>query len=137
MTYYIHSLEDIPSVASKLKKNVKKHKIVALYGEMGIGKTTLIKELCKQLGCVDVATSPTFALVNEYFTSKGDSVYHFDFYRIKTPVELYDIGYEDYVTGKSICFIEWPEMAEDLIPEDALKIKITLEEDGSRKVITA
>ena len=109
--------------------------VVAFYGKMGAGKTTFIKALCEELGVEDVITSPTFAIVNEYtIEERGESIYHFDFYRIKRLEEVYDMGYEDYFYSGALCFIEWPELIEELLPEDAVKVSIIEQEDGSRQV---
>ncbi len=101
---------------------------------MGAGKTTFIKAICEVLGVEDVITSPTFALVNEYTSGDGDPIYHFDFYRIKKLDEVYDMGYEDYFYSDSLCFLEWPELIEEILPEDAVKVTITEMGDGSREV---
>lgn len=102
---------------------------------MGAGKTTFIKAICEELGVEDVITSPTFAIVNDYTSTKDDShIYHFDFYRIKKLEEVYDMGYEDYFYSGSLCFIEWPELIEEILPGDAVKVTITQNEDGSRTV---
>jgi tRNA threonylcarbamoyladenosine biosynthesis protein TsaE len=102
---------------------------------MGAGKTTFIKAVCEELGVNDVITSPTFAIVNEYRSDIADElIYHFDFYRIKKLSEVYDMGYEDYFFSGALCFIEWPELVEELLPGDAVKVKIEEQEDGSRKV---
>ena len=95
-----------------------KNKTLLFYGQMGVGKTTLIKELCKSLGVLDNISSPTFSLVNEYQTAKNDKVYHFDFYRIEDEEEAYDIGIEDYFDSKNWCFVEWPENIVNLLPID-------------------
>ena len=100
-----------------------------------MGKTTFIKAICEELGVSDVITSPTFALVNEYTAGNGAAIYHFDFYRIKKLEEVYDMGYEDYFYGGNLCFLEWPELIEEILPEDATKVTITEEADGSRKVV--
>ena len=105
--------------------------VIAFYGKMGAGKTTFIKALCEELGVEDVITSPTFAIVNEY-TVDSQSIYHFDFYRIKKIEEVYDMGYEDYFYSGNLCLIEWPELIEDLLPEDALRVTIEEQPDGSR-----
>ena len=111
------------------------HAVVAFYGKMGAGKTTFIKALCESLGVEDVITSPTFAIVNEYTTAAGDPVYHFDFYRIKRLEEVYDMGYEDYFyQSGSLCLIEWPELIEQLLPDDALRVSITEQPDGTRLI---
>ena len=110
-------------------------KVFAFYGKMGAGKTTFIKAICEELGVSDVITSPTFALVNEYTAGNGAAIYHFDFYRIKKLEEVYDMGYEDYFYGGNLCFLEWPELIEEILPEDATKVTITEEADGSRKVV--
>lgn len=121
------SLPDLPSAAKKICEALKGKTIVAFYGEMGAGKTTLIKEICKELGSSDNVTSPTFSLMNEYRTLSGKKIYHFDFYRIKSLAEVYDMGYEDFFFSGNLCFIEWPEKIKQLLPENCLTINITVE----------
>ena len=112
-----------------------KGNVFAFYGKMGAGKTTFIKAICECLDVEDVITSPTFAIVNEYYSNKlQDSIYHFDFYRIKKLEEVYDMGYEDYFYSHRLCFLEWPELVEELLPNDAVKVTIAEQEDGSRLV---
>jgi tRNA threonylcarbamoyladenosine biosynthesis protein TsaE len=106
---------------------------------MGAGKTTFVKAICEELGVEDVITSPTFAIINEYSLTSRHSpltstIYHFDFYRIKKLEEVYDMGYEDYFYSGALCFIEWPELIEEILPDDALRVSITEQEDGSRLV---
>jgi len=103
---------------------------------MGVGKTTLIKELIKQLGSLDNVSSPTFSLVNEYDSRKGEKIYHFDFYRIKSEEEALDMGIEDYLYSDIWCFIEWPEKVKNLLPLNAVEIHLTLNEDGTRNITT-
>ncbi|MDR2065695.1 MAG: tRNA (adenosine(37)-N6)-threonylcarbamoyltransferase complex ATPase subunit type 1 TsaE [Prevotellaceae bacterium] len=109
-------------------------RIIAFYGKMGAGKTTIIKEICRQLNVSDTVNSPTFALVNEYRRADGKPVFHFDFYRINKIDEAYDLGYEEYFYGNSLCLIEWPEKIEQLLPDDAVKVKIEETENGKRLV---
>ena len=118
--------------SKELIKAAGNYKILAFYGEMGSGKTTIIKSLCKTLGAVDVATSPTFTLANEYKTQKGESIFHFDFYRIKKLEEIFDFGVEEYFASGSYCFLEWPELVEDALPSDIVKIKISVTQDNQR-----
>lgn len=135
MKIIIKSLDNIREAAREFIKNMGKGHVFAFYGKMGAGKTTFIKAICEELGVEDVITSPTFAIVNEYTSSKsGDTIYHFDFYRIKKLDEVYDMGYEDYFYSGSLCFLEWPELIEDLLPADAVKVTITQQDDGSRVV---
>lgn len=135
MEIKINSLADINGAAKKFIENMGDGKVFAFYGKMGAGKTTFIKAVCEELGVDDVITSPTFAIVNEYQSATtGDSIYHFDFYRIKKLDEVYDMGYEDYFYSGSLCFLEWPELIEDLLPEDATKVTIEASEDGSRTI---
>lgn len=135
MEIRINSLADINESAKQFIANMGNGKVFAFYGKMGAGKTTFIKAICEEMGVEDVITSPTFAIVNEYTSQKtGDTIYHFDFYRIKKLEEVYDMGYEDYFYGGSICFLEWPELIEDLLPEDAVKVSIEETEDGGRIV---
>jgi tRNA threonylcarbamoyladenosine biosynthesis protein TsaE len=135
MKITIKSLDSIHEAAREFIKNMGKGHVFAFYGKMGAGKTTFIKAICEELGVEDVITSPTFAIVNDYTSTKDDShIYHFDFYRIKKLEEVYDMGYEDYFYSGSLCFIEWPELIEEILPGDAVKVTITQNEDGSRTV---
>ncbi len=135
MKISIKSLDSIHEAAREFIKNMGTGHVFAFYGKMGAGKTTFIKAVCEELGVDDVITSPTFAIVNDYTSSKDDShIFHFDFYRIKKLEEVYDMGYEDYFYSGSLCFIEWPELIEDILPGDAMKVTITQNEDGGRVV---
>ena len=135
MEITINNLEDINQAARRFVENMGRSRVFAFYGKMGAGKTTFIKAVCEQLGVNDVITSPTFAIVNEYTSeTSGETIYHFDFYRIKKIEEVYDMGYEEYFYGGGLCFIEWPELVEDLLPENATKVTIGENVDGSRTV---
>lgn len=117
---------ELPVVAEALLQQHPNAKVFALYGSMGAGKTTFVKQVAKVLGSVEVVTSPTFAILNAYAAKEGTSIFHFDFYRIKQLREAYDIGYEDYLYSGQYCFIEWPEMVEELLPPDAVKVYIEI-----------
>ena len=134
MNIKIASLEEIKQAAQAFVAAMGDRKIFAFYGKMGAGKTTFIKAVCEELGVEDVINSPTFAIVNEYVDGQGEPIYHFDFYRIKKPQEVLDIGYEDYVYSGHVCFMEWPELIENLLPDDTVKVIIEEEMDGSRVV---
>ncbi len=135
MKISIKSLDSIHEAAREFIKNMGNSHVFAFYGKMGAGKTTFIKAVCEELGVDDVITSPTFAIVNDYTSSKDDShIFHFDFYRIKKLEEVYDMGYEDYFYSGCPCFIEWPELIEDILPGDAVKVTITQLDDGNRVV---
>ena len=131
----VPDLHAIDSAAEEFVSLIGTARIIAISGEMGAGKTTFIQALCRVLGVSQIVNSPTFALVNEYFTLKGESIYHFDLYRIENPEELFDIGYEDYLFSGAYCFIEWPEKASALIPEEALHVDIKVLDDEKRKII--
>jgi tRNA threonylcarbamoyladenosine biosynthesis protein TsaE len=134
MEIQFKTLNDLPAAATQFihKTHGKKH--FAFYGSMGVGKTTFIKEICRQLNVIEVVTSPTFAIVNEYHTPDNQLVYHFDFYRINKLEELFDFGYEDYLFSHNFCFIEWPEKGEDLLPPHILRVNLTEMPDGSRNI---
>lgn len=135
MQIKIQSLDNIREAANLFIENKGNGKVFAFYGEMGAGKTTFVKAICEALGVEDVITSPTFAIVNEYQSTKTDDpIYHFDFYRIKKLEEVFDMGYEDYFYSGSLCFLEWPELIEDILPQDVVKVKISEQEDGIRLV---
>ena len=132
MKIIINDLQHIHDAAKTFINNMPGGRVYAFYGKMGAGKTTFIKALCEELGVEDVITSPTFALVNEYTSGEGDPIYHFDFYRIKQLEEVYDMGYEDYFYSGNLCLLEWPELIESILPDDAVKVTITPQEDGTR-----
>lgn len=134
MEIKINDLEHIREAARQFINAMGDKHVFAFYGHMGAGKTTFIKAICEELGVDDVVTSPTFAIVNEYTAADGIPIYHFDFYRIKKLEEVYDMGYEDYFYGDGLCFIEWPEMMEELLPEGATKVQIAENPDGTRTV---
>ncbi len=108
-------LKDLDGIAKELLEFIGDHRVLCFYGDLGAGKTTFIKAICRQLGVADEVQSPTFSIVNEYKASGGEPVYHFDFYRLKTEEEAYDLGYEQYLFSNYFCFIEWPEKVEDLL----------------------
>lgn len=130
------TLQNIDEVAQKFLEHIYKvypnQNCLAFYGKMGSGKTTFIKALCKQLGVTDTVASPTFAIINEYKTKNNSEVYHFDFYRINKIEEAYDFGYEDYFYSSNLCFIEWPELIEEILPENFIKIEIEENQNGTR-----
>lgn len=130
----IPSLRDIDQAAEGFLEAMGEAKVIAFSGEMGAGKTTFIQALCRKLGVTAEVTSPTFSLVNEYFTGEGFSIFHFDLYRIEDPAELFDMGYEEYFFSGELCFIEWPEKASHLIPEDALRVEIVVRENDGREL---
>ena len=130
----IETLEGYAAAAREFIAQMDDRKIFAFYGKMGAGKTTFIKHLCEAMGVEDTVNSPTFAIVNEYADGEGNPVYHFDMYRIKSIAELYNMGYEDYFYSDAVCFIEWPELAEELLPEETVKVTIEETEDGSRTI---
>lgn len=130
---YTFTLNDLPEVAKKLLSSVS-NKILLFYGDMGTGKTTLIKEVAKQLGVTDTINSPTFAIVNEY-DLESDKLYHFDFYRINSEEEAQDIGIEEYFYSGHWNLIEWPQKIESLLPKDSTIIRLTKNQNGSRTLI--
>ena len=132
MEIIIPSLSSINKAAQQFLAQMGDHKVIAFYGKMGAGKTTFIKALCQTLGVEDVITSPTFSLVNEYTDREGNSIFHFDFYRIKKLEEVYDMGYEDYFYSGALCFLEWPELVDDILPADAVKVSIAEQAAGTR-----
>lgn len=135
-TIRIESLEKIQEAAKTFVANMGDNTVFAFYGKMGAGKTTFVKAICEELGVEDTITSPTFAIVNEYRSDlAGELIYHFDFYRIKKLDEVYDMGYEDYFYSGAICFIEWPELIEELLPGNTVKVSIEELESGKREVI--
>ena len=135
MEIKIQSLDHIHEAAREFIADMGDNTVFALYGKMGAGKTTFVKALCQELGVEDVVTSPTFAVINEYRSDiAGELIYHFDFYRLKKLGEVYDMGYEDYFYSGALCFIEWPELVEELLPGNTVKVTIEELEDGSRKL---
>ena len=139
MEIKIQDIEHIREAAREFIEHIGERRVFAFYGKMGAGKTTFVKAICEELGVDDVITSPTFAIINEYTPSSlllppSSKIFHFDFYRIKKLEEVYDMGYEDYFYSGALCFIEWPELIEEILPDDAVRVIITEQEDGSRLV---
>jgi|SRR5690554_1621483 len=134
MEIIIESEFDIERGMREFVAQIGDTKVFALYAGMGVGKTTCIKEICKQLGVVDEVTSPTFAIINEYKTEKDDFIYHFDLYRLETMEEAHNIGVEEYLYSGRICFIEWPELIESILPESTVRVDIQELSDGKRKI---
>jgi len=127
MRILIKDKKHLPSAAKHLLEYTSGKKLLAFYGSMGSGKTTIIKAVCRVLGAEDIVSSPTFTLVNEYKTSGGEFLYHIDFYRIKKKEEVFDFGIEEYFYSGSYCFIEWPELIGDILPTETVKIRITVD----------
>ena len=143
MEIRIENLDNIRAAAREFIQHMGEARVFAFYGKMGAGKTTFVKAICEELGVEDVITSPTFAIINEYSIDNHDiqrstfnvqRIYHFDFYRIKKLEEVYDMGYEDYFYSGALCFIEWPELIEEILPGDAVRVSIIEQQDGSRLV---
>jgi tRNA threonylcarbamoyladenosine biosynthesis protein TsaE len=130
----IKSLREIERAAAEFLEMIGNNKIIALYGSMGVGKTTFTKALCKVMGVVDGVNSPTFSIINEYRNLEGTPVYHFDFYRIESLSDAFDIGYEEYIYSGELCIIEWPEKIEQILPDETLKVQISVLDDESREI---
>jgi len=130
----IFGLDEIDQAATRFLEALGERRIVAFYGSMGAGKTTFIRALCRQLGVEDTVTSPTFALVNEYRNRQGDSIFHFDFYRIRRLAEAIDMGCDEYFQSGHLCLIEWPELVEELLPTETLRVSIQETPDGLRRL---
>lgn len=136
MEIILKSADELEEAAKEFVRAMGDNTVFAFYGKMGAGKTTFIKALCKVLGVEDEVNSPTFAIVNEYRSATtAELIYHFDFYRIKKIEEVYDLGYEDYFYSGALCLIEWPELAEQILPSDAVKVRVEEQADGSRLLI--
>jgi tRNA threonylcarbamoyladenosine biosynthesis protein TsaE len=134
MNIKIQSLDKIDEAATAFIRAMGGNTVFAFHGEMGAGKTTFIKAICKNLGVCGSINSPTFAIINEYRSHSGELIYHFDFYRIDKVEEAFDLGYEDYFYSGSLCFIEWPEKIEDLLPDNTVNVYMKVTEDGRRDV---
>lgn len=134
MNIKIESLDKIDEAALEFIRAMGDNTVFAFHGDMGAGKTTFIKAICENLGVSDTINSPTFAIVNEYRSDSGELIYHFDFYRINKIEEVFDFGYEDYFYSSSLCFIEWPEKVDTLLPKDTVNVYVKVQEDGSREV---
>lgn len=132
MQIIIEDKSQINQAAKQFVEFMGEDKVFAFHGSMGAGKTTIIKAICKELGVKESVTSPTFAIINEYKDGEGNSIYHFDFYRINKLEEAFDFGYEDYFYSGDLCFIEWPEIVESLLPTNCVKVTIEEKENGIR-----
>ena len=134
MELRINTLEEISKAAKTFIEKMGDHKLFAFYGKMGAGKTTFIKAICEQLGVTDVINSPTFSIVNEYIDGNDEPIYHFDFYRIKNTREVLDIGFDEYIYSGALCLMEWPELVEDLLPDETVRVDIVENSDQSRTI---
>lgn len=129
----IHYTDELPMVAEQVIDALDGRSVVALFGPMGAGKTTLVSAIMEHLGSADTVTSPTFALVNQYYTADNQPVYHFDFYRINSLAEAFDMGYEEYFYSGDLCLVEWPEKIEGLLPDDVMVVRIEPLDETSRR----
>ena len=134
MQIAINNLQEINDAARKFIQEMGNNKVFAFYGSMGAGKTTFIKAICEEMGVTETVSSPTFAIINEYRDKKSRPIFHFDFYRINKLEEAFDFGYEDYFYSGNLCFIEWPELVESILPDNAVKIAIRVTDEGDRIV---
>ena len=132
---FVNGTQDLPRAARTFLQHIGESRIIAFQGAMGAGKTTFITAVCEALGVKDVVCSPTFTIVNEYRDAAGEPVYHFDFYRINRLSEAMDIGLYEYFDSGALCLIEWPEMIEELLPEDTLKVQILVEDAETRTLL--
>lgn len=132
MTITIRDISDLDRAAEEFLEKIGENRLVAFYAPMGAGKTTFTTAICRRLGVTDAVCSPTFTIINEYMTSSGEPMYHFDFYRINKLSEAMDIGLEDYIYSGCLCIMEWPENVEELLPEETLRVRIAVNPDGSR-----
>jgi len=130
----IKDLDDLGRAAAEFIRLTAGNRMFAIRGSMGAGKTTFIKSLCSRLGSVDTVTSPTFTIVNEYSSFIGEKIYHFDFYRIEKVEEIYDFGFEEYIESGNWCFMEWPELVEEALPAEVVRVRLSVEDDMSRRV---
>lgn len=131
---HVADIRELPRAAQAIIQRTSGRGVVAFFGEMGAGKTTLIREICAHLGVKDTVTSPTFALVNHYISERTGDIFHFDFYRIDKLEEAYDLGYDEYFDSGALCLIEWPEKIEPLLPEDAVRVEIEITGPCSRTI---
>lgn len=131
----VNGLGDLPETAEEIIGALDGRNVIAFFGAMGAGKTTLIREICALLGSEDVVTSPTFALVNRYESGKGFPIYHFDFYRIERPEEAFDMGYEEYFYSDGLCLVEWSEKIEELLPDDVMRVEIEVLSPTKRRIV--
>ena len=134
MKITINSINDIAQAAQEFKAAIGEHRVIAFHGEMGAGKTTFIKALCAEFGVTDNVASPTFAIINEYLTPSDETIYHFDLYRLETIADLQNIGAEDYFYSGNLCLIEWPDIAEPLLPGNTLHVTIAVLPDKTREI---
>jgi tRNA threonylcarbamoyladenosine biosynthesis protein TsaE len=132
MKIIIKHLKDLPIAARKFLELAGNNRIFAFYGGMGAGKTTIIKAICEEIGATDLVSSPSFTLVNEYKTKEGSSLYHIDFFRIRKLSEVFDFGIEEYLSSGTYCFMEWPELVEEILPENTFKVMIKVGEEDER-----
>ena len=137
MKILIKDKSHLPAAAKKFLKHYGENRMFAFYGSMGAGKTTIIKAICRILGASDIVSSPTFTLVNEYRTSGGETIFHIDFYRIKKQEEVFDFGIEEYLTGESYCFMEWPGLIEEILPPETISVRISVDNDEQRTLIVS
>ena len=128
LNFVVKNESELDDVSKKIFETFKS-KVFLFYGEMGVGKTAFVKSLCRQLDVVDIVSSPTFSIVNQYLNKSDENIYHFDFYRTNNKEEIFDIGYEEYIYSSSYCFIEWPERVEGLLPISFVKIDMKLKEN--------